>query len=391
MSTPGFTFTITARDGNARTATYITPHGAVETPAFMPVGTLGTVKALTSEEVASTGARVVLGNTYHLALRPGEDTVRALGGLHRFARWTGPMLTDSGGFQVFSLAARRTVDDDGVTFRSHIDGAPRRLTPEESVRIQMVLGSDIAMAFDECPPGDADRATIERAMGRTSAWARRCLRAPRGPSQALFGIVQGGIHEDLRRAHLEDLGGLDWDGLALGGLSVGEGVEDMHRVLRAIGPELPEERPRYLMGVGAPRDLLVGALCGIDLFDCVLPTRNARNGQALTWRGRVNIKQSRHRRDDAPLDPRCDGACCTTGYSRGYLRHLFVSKEILASRVLSLHNLHFLGALLAATRRAIAEGRAERFVEETLQGWREGDEVGPALPTTRPERWRAEK
>jgi queuine tRNA-ribosyltransferase len=228
-------------------------------------------------------------------------------------------------------------------------------------------------------------------MARTSAWARRCLQAPRGPRQALFGIVQGGVHEDLRRAHLADLADLGWDGLALGGLSVGEGTEDMHRVLRAITPEMPTEKPRYLMGVGAPRDLLVGALCGVDLFDCVLPTRNARNGQALTWRGRVNIKQSRHRRDDGPLDPRCDGACCTTGYSRGYLRHLFVSREILASRVLSLHNLHFLGALLAALREAIAAGRAGRFVEDTLQGWRDGDEVGPALRTQRPERWRAEK
>ena len=379
MSTEGFRFEVHARDGHSRLATLHTPRGAVPTPTFMPVGTIGTVKALSAEEVLATDAGIVLGNTYHLWLRPGAEVVQALGGLHGFSRWPRAMLTDSGGFQVFSLAKLRTLDDDGVSFRSHIDGAMKRLTPEESIRVQATLGSDIAMVLDECPPGDADRAAVERAMRRTTAWAQRCLRAPRGDRQALFGIVQGGIHEDLRLQHLDEIAAMPFDGVALGGLSVGERVEDMHRILDAVAHRMPEERPRYLMGVGTPRDLLVGALAGIDMFDCVLPTRNARNGQALTWTGRVNIKQARNRLDDGPLDPRCDGPCCNGQggrYTRGYLRHLFLAKEILAARVMSLHNVHFLGALMRAMRGAIAEGRAESFVRESLRTMREGDEVG---------------
>ncbi|MBP6835204.1 MAG: tRNA guanosine(34) transglycosylase Tgt, partial [Deltaproteobacteria bacterium] len=266
MSTPGFSFDILARDGHARVALLQTPHGPVETPTFMPVGTIGTVKALTMEEIGATDAGIVLGNTYHLWLRPGAEVVHALGGLHGFSRWPRAMLTDSGGFQVFSLAKLRTMDDDGVTFRSHIDGALKRLTPEESVRVQSLLGSDIAMVLDECPPGDADRDAIQRAMARTTKWARRCLDAPRGSRQALFGIVQGGIHEDLRLRHLEEIAAMPFDGIALGGLSVGEPVPDMHRVLGAVAHQMPEDRPRYLMGVGTPRDLLVGALAGIDMF-----------------------------------------------------------------------------------------------------------------------------
>ncbi len=378
MQTPGFSFTVEATSGHARAGTLATPHGPVETPTFMPVGTQGSVKALTAEEVRSTGAGVVLGNTYHLWLRPGAEVVRALGGLHAFARWPGAMLTDSGGFQVFSLAKLRTIDDDGATFRSHLDGSLKRLTPEESVRVQALLGSDIAMAFDECPPGRADRDAIRRAMDRTTAWARRCLAAPRGERQALFGIVQGGTHEDLRLEHLDAIGSLPFDGLALGGLSVGEPVEDMHRTLFAVAHKMPPERPRYLMGVGTPRDLLVGSLAGMDMFDCVLPTRNARNGQALTWHGRVNIKQTRNKLDAGPLDPRCTGLCCNgNAYSRAYLRHLYVAGEILALRVLSLHNVHFLGELMRAMRAAIREGRAEAFVRDTLAAMREGDEVGP--------------
>jgi queuine tRNA-ribosyltransferase len=380
MSTSGFSFDIQARDGHARVGLLQTPHGPVETPTFMPVGTIGTVKALTMEEIGATDAGIVLGNTYHLWLRPGAEVVQALGGLHGFSRWPRAMLTDSGGFQVFSLAKLRTMDDDGVTFRSHIDGALKRLTPEESVRVQSLLGSDIAMVLDECPPGDADRDAIQRAMARTTKWARRCLDAPRGPRQALFGIVQGGIHEDLRLRHLEEIAAMPFDGIALGGLSVGEPVPDMHRVLGAVAHQMPEDRPRYLMGVGTPRDLLVGALAGIDMFDCVLPTRNARNGQCLTWRGRVNIKQARHRLDDGPIDPLCQGQCCNGEggrYTRGYLRHLFLCGEILAARVMSLHNIYFLGSLMQGMRAAIREGRAAAYVDDTLRGMREGDELGP--------------
>ena len=380
MHTPGFSFRVDATSGHARLGSLVTPHATVETPTFMPVGTQGAVKGITAEEVLSTDAGIVLGNTYHLWLRPGAEVVRALGGLHKFSRWPRAMLTDSGGFQVFSLSKLRTIDDEGVTFRSHLDGSLKRLTPEESVRVQGLLGADIAMAFDECPPGKADRDTIRRAMDRTTAWARRCLAAPRGEAQALFGIVQGGIHEDLRMEHLDAISAMPFDGIALGGLSVGEAVEDMHRTLDAIAHKMPAERPRYLMGVGTPRDLLVGSLAGVDMFDCVLPTRNARNGQCLTWHGRVNIKQLRNRLDAGPIDPRCTGLCCTGGtgiYSRGYLRHLYVAGEIVALRVMSLHNLHFLAELMRAMRLAIREDRAERFVRETLAAMREGDEVGP--------------
>lgn len=372
----GFSLEVTARDGHARVTRFRTPHTVVDTPAFMPVGTAGTVKGLTSEEVLGTGAQVVLGNTYHLWLRPGAEVVAGLGGLHRFARWPRAMLTDSGGFQVFSLASLRTIDDDGVTFRSHLDGTQLRLTPEESIRIQSLLGADVVMAFDECAPGDATRDVVERAMKRTTAWAKRCLEAPRGEGQALFGIVQGGVHTDLRLAHLEELGALPFDGLALGGLSVGEPPEDMHRVLEDVAHKMPAEKPRYLMGVGTPRDLLYGSLAGIDLFDCVLPTRNARNGQCLTWSGRVNIKQKRNQLDDGPIDPRCSGPCCTTGYSRGYLRHLYIGQEILAARVMTLHNLHFFGELMRGLRAAIRAGRARQYVEESLAGMAAGDEVG---------------
>ncbi len=380
MPTDGFSFTVRAQDGNARTGLLRTPHADVETPTFMPVGTIGTVKGVTMEEVARTDAGVVLGNTYHLWLRPGAEVVHALGGLHGFSRWPKAMLTDSGGFQVFSLAKLRTLDEDGVTFRSHIDGALKRLTPEESVRVQALLGSDIAMVLDECPPGDATRDAVQRAMDRTTRWARRCLEAPRGPRQALFGIVQGGTDEELRLRHLDEIAAMPFDGVALGGLSVGEPVEDMHRTLAAVAHRMPAERPRYLMGVGTPRDLLVGALHGVDMFDCVLPTRNARNGQALTWTGRVNIKQARNRLDAGPIDPRCDGPCCNGEgglYTRGYLRHLHLAGEILAARVLSLHNLYFLGSLMRAMRAAINEGRAEAFVRDSLEAMRAGDEVGP--------------
>lgn len=377
MTSSPITFTVLARDGHARVARLVTPHATLETPTFMPVGTLGSVKSLSAEEVAATGAQICLANTYHLWLRPGAEVVRELGGLHAFTRWPRAMLTDSGGFQVFSLAHRRTIDEEGVTFRSHLDGSLRRLTPEESIRVQALLGADIAMAFDECPPGNADRATVERAMARTTRWAARCLATTRAPGQALFGIVQGGVHTDLRLAHLEQIAAMGFDGIALGGLSVGEPFAEMHRVLDEVAHRMPEDRPRYLMGVGTPRDLIIGSLAGIDMFDCVLPTRNARNGQALTWHGRVNIKQLRNRLDRGPIDPECDGPCCTTGYSRGYLRHLFMAGEILALRVLTLHNLHFFGTLMARLREAIQRGDAHAWGRRVLDQMRAGDEVGP--------------
>ena len=374
----GFQFQVHAKDGNARVGTLLTPHSSVETPTFMPVGTVGTVKGLSMEEVALTGAGIVLANTYHLWLRPGAEIVRTLGGLHTFTRWPRSMLTDSGGFQVFSLAKLRTIDDDGVTFRSHLDGTMLRLTPEESMRLQAVLGADIAMAFYECPPGDADRGVIANAMKRTTAWASRCIDSPRPEAQALFGIIQGGIHTDLRREHMQQITELPFDGYALGGLSVGEPWQEMHRVLDEVAHEMPEHKPRYLMGVGTPRDLIAGSLAGIDMFDCVLPTRNARNGQALTWNGRVNVKQLRNREDTGPLDPDCDGPCCTTGYSRGYLRHLFNCGEILFARVLTQHNLYFFGRLMSELRKAIREKRAHSWAEATLARMRENDEVATA-------------
>ncbi len=378
MPTPGFALDVLARDGHARVTRFTTPHAVVETPAFMPVGTLGSVKTLTMEEVAQTGAQIVLANTYHLWLRPTAEVVRTLGGLHGFTRWPRAMLTDSGGFQVFSLAKLRQIDDDGVTFRSHLDGSLARLTPEESIRVQALLGADIAMAFDECPPGKSDRATIERAMKRTTEWARRCLTVPRAPGQALFGIVQGATHTDLRLAHLTDIAAMDFDGIALGGFSVGEPIPEMQATLDEVAHRLPEDRPRYLMGVGTPRDLIMGSLAGVDLFDCVLPSRNARNGQALTWRGRVNIKQLKNKLDNGPLDAACDGPCCTTGYSRGYLRHLYISGEVLAARVLTLHNLYFFGALMRRLRQAIRDGNAHSWGTETLAAMNASDEVGPA-------------
>ncbi|HTB57107.1 MAG TPA: tRNA guanosine(34) transglycosylase Tgt, partial [Polyangia bacterium] len=286
-------FRVTARAGRARTGVLETAHGPIETPVFMPVGTQASVKALASEDVERLGAQIILGNTYHLALRPGAERIAALGGLHKFMGWSRAILTDSGGFQVFSLRERRTVDDDGVTFASHLDGSPQRLTPERAMEIQALLGSDIAMAFDECPPSDAPRAVIETAMARTSRWARRCLATAPAPGQLRFGIGQGGVHVDLRRAHLAELRELPFDGFALGGLGVGEAPEVMHGVIAEVAEEMPAERARYLMGVGTPEDIWRAIGAGIDMFDCVMPTRNARNGQLFTRAGRVNIGNAR--------------------------------------------------------------------------------------------------
>lgn len=390
--TPGFAFRTEARDGHARVGRFTTPHWDVETPTFMPVGTQGSVKGLSPEEVAETGAQIVLGNTYHLWLRPGPELVEKLGGLHGFTKWPRAMLTDSGGFQAFSLAqegprvagkavvAGAKITEDGVVFRSHLDGSRHAMTPETSMRVQGMLGADVSMQLDECPPLSEekvrDRAAIERAVARTTRWAKRCLdvwnRDYRPQGKALFGIVQGGTFTDLRVAHAEELGALDFDGLALGGFSVGEPIPMMYAALAEVAHRLDEGRPRYLMGVGTPLDLLEGVEHGVDLFDCVLPTRNARNGQALTRFGKVNIKQARFRDDPRPLDEGCGCACCAGGYARAYLRHLFIAGEMLVLRLLSIHNLWTYGALMRDARAAIREGRYAAFKRGWIEGWSAG-------------------
>jgi queuine tRNA-ribosyltransferase len=335
-------FEVVATKGHARAGILHTPHGDIPTPVFMPVGTAGTVKAMTADELRAPplDARIILGNTYHLYLRPGLDVIGAAGGLHGFAAWDRALLTDSGGYQVFSLAAINEIDDDGVTFRSHIDGSKHRLTPEVSMHIQKVLGSDIAMCFDQCPPGDADAATHELALARTTAWAKRCKAAERAPGQALFGIVQGGIDTARRERHLAEIVDIGFDGYALGGLAVGEQLDETYRILDEVAHQLPADRPRYLMGVGTPQDLTRAIAAGIDMFDCVMPTRNARNGYLFTSAGRINIPNAAHRTDMGPIDPECPCSTCRT-HSRAYLRHLYLAKEILYARLATLHNLTF--------------------------------------------------
>jgi queuine tRNA-ribosyltransferase len=374
LAAPGFAFGELARDGEARCGLLRTPRALIETPVFMPVGTQATVKSQTPQEVAASGARIILANTYHLWLRPGAERVAKLGGVQRFMAWPHAMLTDSGGYQVFSLAKLRKIDDEGVAFRSHLDGSKKLLTPEESMRVQGLLGADIAMLLDECPPGAAPRPEIERAMRRTSAWARRSLAYASPPGQARFGIVQGGTQLDLRLLHLADIAALPVDGVALGGFSVGEPIEDMYRVLAELAPAMPRGKPRYLMGVGTPYDLLAAIGSGIDMFDCVLPTRNARNAQALTWHGRVNLKQARHSEDESPLDARCGCAVCGR-FTRAYLRHLFNAREMLGPRLISEHNLWFYGELTRAAREAIRAGRFAAFARDAVLQMRDGDEV----------------
>ena len=368
--TQGFAFRVLATSGKARRSILSTPHGDVDLPTFMPVGTQGSVKALAPSEVASTGARIVLGNTYHLWLRPGAETIHDLGGLHELTRWPHVMLTDSGGYQAFSLARGKSLvksSEDGFSFRSHLDGSLHRLTPEEAVRIQGLIGADIQMQLDICPPGDAPRDVVEAAVEKTTRWARRALATPRPSGQALFGIVQGGCFVDLRVAHAEEIGSLPFDGLALGGFSVGEDIEKMHETLGEVAHRLDPARPRYLMGVGTPSDLLRAIGAGVDMFDCVLPTRNGRNGQALTRAGTVVVKQARYKTDSAPLDPECACAACAGGFSRAYLRHLYLAGEILALRLLSLHNLHFYGELVAGARAAIERGAYDAFARSALE------------------------
>ncbi len=360
-----FEYEIEAREGAARAGTLRLPHGEVRTPVFMPVGTQATVKTLAPEETDALGAQIILGNTYHLYLRPGHDTVRELGGLHRFQGWKKPILTDSGGFQVFSLSDINTIEEEGVTFQSHIDGSRHLFTPERVMEIERALGADIIMAFDQCPPGQSSRELATEAYERTLRWLDRCRTRfaqlpdedPEGPVQTLFPIVQGGVHPDLRVASARGtLAAGDWDGIAIGGLSVGEPKPAMHAMLEALQPELPERLPRYLMGVGYPDDLLEAIARGVDMFDCVAPTRNGRNGAVwIAAEGQVNIKGQRFRLDAGPLDPECDCYTCRT-YTRAYLRHLFVAGEALSMRLLSIHNLRFLVRLAERAREEIAAG-----------------------------------
>ncbi len=352
-----FRFQLDGRSGSARAGTFTTPRGAIHTPAFMAVGTHAAIKAMTPEQVRATGTEVVLANTYHLALRPGEKAVEKLGGLHRFMGWEGPILTDSGGFQVFSLP-RKEISDRGVRFRNELDGSTLDLTPERSIEIQNALGADIIMAFDECTPYPADEKLAHLGVRHTLAWIERCLKAhPRPEEQALFGIVQGGVHLDLRRTCAEALVALDLPGYAIGGVSVGEGHELMCRITEFTAPLLPEDRPRYLMGVGLPEDILAAVGYGMDLFDCVIPTRFARSGTVFTVRGRIRLTNRRYRRDAYPMDPSCDCAACAGGFSRAYLHHLFAANEVLSAILASIHNLRFYQRLVQAARRAILENR----------------------------------
>jgi len=366
MPRTGFCFTVLHRDTTtaARRCRLDTPHGAVELPGFMPVATLGSVKGLTIDQVRATGAQMVLSNTYHLALRPGERVVAELGGLHRMMGWTGPILTDSGGFQIFSLAHRTKITEDGAVFRSHIDGSEVAISPERAVEIQEALGSDFAMVLDHVVALPAEPELVRDAMERSIRWARRCRDAAGRADQAMLGIVQGGLDEGLRQRCAEQLVQLDLDGYAVGGLSVGEPPEQMYRIIEATTPALPEDRPRYLMGVGRPQDLLEAIARGIDLFDCVMPTRNGRNAMAFTADGPMRLRNARFERDDRPLEDDCPCAACR--HSRGYLRHLFMAGEMLGPVLLSLHNLTFYQRLLSDARSAIAEGRFEAFHRERL-------------------------
>jgi queuine tRNA-ribosyltransferase len=368
-----FSFTVTHRDGAARRGWFRTPHGIVETPVFMPVGTQGTVKAMMPRDLDDIGATILLGNTYHLHLRPGDTLIARLGGLHAFMGWSKPLLTDSGGYQVFSLAARRTVEEGGVAFRSHLDGSACTLTPESAVDIQMQLGSDIAMVLDECPALPASDAVLGASVDLTARWAARARAhfltyrsgppagvIPTNPGQAQFGIVQGGTSPDLRARSAEKTQAIGFEGYAIGGLSVGESPDAMYNTVEVTTPLLPEDRPRYLMGVGTPIDLVEAVGRGVDMFDCVMPTRNARNGQLMTREGPINIKNARFADDDQPADPACRCYTCRQ-FSRAYLRHLFLAGEILGSTLNTLHNLYFYLDTLRGIRDAIAFGTFEKF------------------------------
>ncbi|RZA08087.1 MAG: tRNA guanosine(34) transglycosylase Tgt [Proteobacteria bacterium] len=353
-------FTLQAKDGRARAGELTTTRGVIKTPMFMPVGTSATVKSLAPEELENFGAKIILGNAYHLYLKPGHLLIEELGGLHKFMNWSGSILTDSGGFQVMSLSALRKVTPDGVEFASHIDGSRHFISPEKSMEIQRALGSDIVMAFDECVKHPATREEVKRSLELTTAWEKRSRAYELKPHQGLFGILQGGMHADLRKEHYQMLEGIDFEGWAIGGLSVGEPPQLMYEMLDVSVPLLPEDKVHYLMGVGTPEDLVEGVARGVDIFDCVMPTRNARNGTLFTSAGKVHIKNARFQRDPLPLDEKCKCYTCRN-YSRAYLRHLFLQGEILGSRLLTIHNLHFYIDLMRQMREAITEQRFDEF------------------------------
>jgi len=363
-ATERLSFRVSHTDGAARLGAITTRHGIVETPVFMPVGTLASVKSLTTEQLTALGPQIILNNTYHLMLRPGVDMLEQLGGVHKFMGWKGAVLSDSGGFQVFSLSAIRKIREEGVEFRSHIDGSPHFLSPERSVEIQTRMGVDIAMAFDECPAYGQSREDVAKSMALTHRWAKRSLDARTGAS-ALFGIVQGGIYPELRKASVEEIASMDFDGVAIGGLSVGEPKQEMLDVMRFTAPLLPADKPRYVMGVGTPEDLLDGVAAGVDMFDCVMPTRNARNGTLFTSLGKVAIKNAKYIADEGPLDPDCSCTTCTT-VSRAYLRHLYVNDEIAALVYNTIHNVFFYLDLMRKVRQAIASNSYGSFRDSFL-------------------------
>ena len=369
-------FKLNSKDHNSRAGTMLTTHGTIHTPIFMPVGTLGTVKAMMPKEISELGAEIILGNTYHLHLRPGDELIRKLGGLHKFMNWYGPILTDSGGFQIFSLAKLLKLSEEGVIFKSHLDGSQKILTPEISIAIQQNLDSTIMMCLDQCLELPATRQEIENSIALTANWGRRCKYAKEFGSdvhstQALFGIIQGGVDLDLREQSLEQMLDIGFDGYAIGGLSVGETKEEMYSVVRHIAPKIPDPFPRYLMGVGDPEDLLEGIEAGVDMFDCVMPTRNARNGSLFTSYGKISIKQKQYKEDSSPLDPACSCSTCQN-YSRAYLRHLFKSNEILGMRLNTYHNLFFYLSLVKQARKAIMEKNFKIFKKHFLQNYRRG-------------------
>ena len=368
---PAITYELIAKDERtgARAGIIHTPHGSFETPIFMPVGTQASVKGVSPDELKDLGAGIILSNTYHLFLRPGMELIREAGGLHKFMHWDRAILTDSGGFQVFSLGDLRKITEEGVTFRSHIDGSKKFLSPEVSMQVQMCLGSDIVMAFDECVPYPADYEYAKRSTERTQRWAERCQRAMTAPQQGLFGIVQGGMYKDLRRWHAARLVEMDLPGYAVGGLSVGEPPELMYEMLSYSTSLLPEDKPRYLMGVGTPDHLVEGVARGIDMFDCVYPTRVARNGMAMTWAGRLVMKNANLEHDHRVIEEGCGCYACRNGYTRAYIRHLVRAGEIFGLRLLSLHNLYFLEEFVRRMRAAIIEGRFESFRSEFLAGY----------------------
>ena len=363
-------FEVIKQEGRARRGVFTCPHGTAQTPVFMNVGTQGAIKgAVDAFDLKELGCQIELSNTYHLHLRPGDGVVRDMGGLHKFMRWDGPMLTDSGGFQVFSLSGLRKIKEEGVTFASHIDGRRIFMGPEESMQIQSNLGSDVAMAFDECIENPSPREYVERSCARTTRWLERCVAEHKrlnalpgcvNPEQMLFGINQGGTYPDLRVRHMQDIAKLDCDGYAIGGLAVGEPTQTMYDIIDAVEPHMPKEKPRYLMGVGTPSNIIEGVARGVDFFDCVMPARNARHGKLFTWKGFLNIKNERFKLDTRPLDDECGCPMCKN-FSRAYLRHLFVSGEMLAMRLAVMHNLYFYNQLMARIRQALDEGRFEEF------------------------------